>query len=276
MNRLAVFLTALLIASGSLIQTHAQNATVSATKDTAAVSLAATALNRMTPAIVNDITISGQVTRDASADSESGSLTLKALNSGGASLSYSLPSGQRNEIVNPTSDPQAAWSGADGVWHMTAVHNTWTPAAWFAPTLVLQSVLTDPQLALQNLGSVSLNGDTVAHLRSWRILPSISGAPATLALIQSLSAVDIYLDATSNLPVALGFNLHADMNAGTNIPVVIIYSNWQRSSGALVPMHIQRFLNGSLLDDISVSSTAINSGLTSSSFNVPATSGDAQ
>ena len=277
MDRIRLLIVAILVSvCSSVTQTPAQTTSVSAAKDANAVSLLSSALNAMSPVTVNDITITGQAVGDASTDSESGTLTFKALNGGDASLAFSLASGQRNEIVNPTSDPQAAWSGTDGVWHKTALHNTWTPAAWFAPALVLESALTDPQLALQNLGSTSLNGQAVQHIRFWRVLSSTSGAPATLALVQGLSAVDIYLDAASNLPIVLGFNLHSDLNAGTNIPVAVFYSNWQKSSGVLVPMHLQKFLNGNLLDDIAVTSAAVNSGLTSSSFSVPAVSGDAQ
>lgn len=277
MNRVALLFTAVsLFVSGFITEALAQTATVAVPKDSTAFSLLANALKAMTPVTVNDITLTGQVVSDANADGDTGTLTFMALNGGDARLSYSLATGPRSEIANPASDPQAVWSGADGVWHKTAVHNTWTPAAWFAPALVLESALTDPQLALQNLGSTSLNGKTVAHLRYWRVLSSTSGAPAVLGLIQNLSSVDIYLDQTSNLPIALGFNLHPDSNAGTNIPVVVIYSNWLRSSGVLAPMHIQRFLNGNLLDEISVTSTTVNSGLTSSSFSVSALSGDAQ
>jgi hypothetical protein len=277
MDRIRLLIVAILVSvCSSVTQTPAQTTSVSAAKDANAASLLSSALNAMSPVLVNDITITGQAVGDASTDSESGTLTFKALNGGDASLAFSLASGQRNEIVNPTSDPQAAWSGIDGVWHKTALHNTWTPAAWFAPALVLESALTDPQLALQNLGSTSLNGRAVQHIRFWRVLSSASGASATIALVQGLSTVDIYLDAASNLPIVLGFNLHSDLNAGTNIPVAVFYSNWQKSSGVLVPMHLQKFLNGNLLDDIAVTSATVNSGLTSSSFSVPAVSGDAQ
>jgi hypothetical protein len=277
MNRHALLFTvAFLFASGLVTGAPAQTATVAVTKDSTAISLVSNALNAMTPMTVNDVTLTGQVLSDASGDGESGMLTFMALNGGDANLAYSLATGPRSEIINPASEPQAAWSGTDGVWHKTAIHNTWTPAAWFAPVLILESALTDPQLAIQNLGSASLNGQSVQHLRIWRVLTSTSGAPATLALIQSLSTVDLYLDAASKLPVALDFNLHPDSNAGTNIPVEIRYSNWQKSTGTLMPFHIQKFFNGELLDDISVSSAIVNSGLSSSSFNVPTTSGDAE
>jgi len=247
------------------------------TKDSTALNLAMIALKAMMPSVaLSDITLSAQVIRTVGSGSESGAATLDALDNGDASLTYSLGGEQHAEIANPSSDPRGAWSGADGAWHRIALHNTWTPAAWFAPALVLKTALDDPQLALLNVGPTRLNGQAVEHLRSWRVLTSLSGSPETLATIQRLSTLDIYLDATSNLPVEFDFNLHPNSNAGVNIPVAVCFSNWQQSSGAFVPFHIQKFLNGSLLDDISVSSVDFNRGLSSSSFAIPAVSGGAQ
>lgn len=246
-------------------------------KDTTAVQLARTALNAMSPSIaVNDISLSAQVARSGGSNSDLGAATLEALVSGEASVTYSLSVERHAEIINPSADPRGAWSSADGVWHRMALHNTWTPAAWFAPALILEEALGDQQLALESLGSTNLNGEPVQHLRSWRVLPPISGSAGDLALIQTLSMIDIYLDTASGLPVEFDFNIHPDSNAGTNIPIAIRFSNWQKTSGALIPYHIQRFFNGGLLDDISVSSANVNSGLSSSSFDVPATTGGAQ
>jgi hypothetical protein len=277
MKRRTLIAAILLSALGVAAYAQNQIQAAVATKDPTAASLVSNALKVMTPgAQVTDITISAQVVRNENSDSETGPVTLEALSAGDASLTYALSGGQRSEIVNPSSNPPGAWSGTDGVWHGMALHNTWTPAAWFAPALVLEEFLNDPSLTIVNLGQTSLNGEAVQHLRSWRTLTSTSGAPADLAIIQSLSTVDIYIDLTSNLPVALNFNLHPDSNAGVNIPVQILYSNWQSSSGMMLPFHVQRFFNGNLLDDISVSTATVNSGLSPSAFNVPATSGGVQ
>lgn len=272
-SRAAFALALLMNASGFAVAQLA----AAPVKYTTAVQLTRTSLNAMSPSIVvNDINLLAQVERTAGSESESGAATLEALISGEASVTYSLSVERHAEIINPSADPRGAWSGADGVWHRMALHNTWAPAAWFAPALILEEALGDRQLALESLGSTNLNGEPVQHLRSWRVLPSISGSASDIALIQTLSMIDIYLDATSSLPVEFDFNLHPDSNAGTNIPIAIRFSNWQKTSGALLPYHIQRFFNGGLLDDISVSSANVNSGLPSSSFDVPATAGGAQ
>jgi hypothetical protein len=272
-RRIAFFLV--LPACASLISLSQSASTPM--KDPTAVQLAESVLSAMTPnSALNDITLSAQVSHPTASETESGEATLKALSSGQASLAYSVGGEQHAEIINPSFYPRGGWAGADGVWHQMAIHNTWTPAAWFAPGILLVQVLSDSQLALENLGATNLNGQAAQHLRAWRVLPSVSGSPSDLALIQSLSTVDIYVDATTNLPTEFDFNLHPDSNAGVNIPIAVRYSNWQRSSGVLLPFHIERFWNGSLLDDISVSSVAINSGLSSSSFSVPNNAGGAQ
>lgn len=277
MNRPAILSAILLSAFGVAAHTQAPVQTATATKEPTAAVLAINALNAMGPSVaLNDITLSAQVIRTVGSRSESGAAILEATSSGQTSLTYSLGHQQRTEIVNPSSDPRGVWTDADGAWHSMATHNTWTPTAWFAPALVLKAALDDPQLVLENLGPMKLNDAAVVHLRSSRTLPSTSGGPATLAMIRRLSAVDIYLDATSNLPVELDFDLHPNSNAGVDIPVAVRFSDWRQSAGAMLPFHIQKFLNGSLLDDISVSSIDLNRGLSPSSFTVPATSGGAQ
>jgi len=251
--------------------------TSTATKDSHAVTVVTNALNAMTTGIlVNDLTLSTQVSRATSPTIVSGAATLEAASNGDASLTYSFADGQRGEIINTSAAPRGAWMSADGTWHPIVLHNTWTPAAWFAPTLVMEQALNDPEWAIGDLGAVAVGGLQLEHLRFWRVLPSASGTAATLGTIQNLSAVDAYFDMTTSLPVSLDFNLHPDSDPGTNIPVHVEYSNWQRSSGVLMPFHIQKFFNGGLMDDFTVSSAVVNSGLSVSVFNIPILSGGGQ
>ena len=86
------------------------------------------------------------------------------------------------------------------------------------------------------------------------------------AEIQGLSAVDLYLDAATHLPVALDFNIHPDNDFGLSIPVEIQFSGYQKMGGIIVPTHIQKLIQGTLTFDFYVSSVTINSGLTDSEF----------
>ena len=80
--------------------------------------------------------------------------------------------------------------------------------------------------------------------------------------------MDFYLDAASSLPVAVVFNQHPDDNARVNIPIEVDYSNYQPISGVLVPMHIQKSMNGAPLLDVTLTGVVFNSGLALSEFSV--------
>ena len=132
----------------------------------------------------------------------------------------------------------------------------------------------DPGLGLAYVGLEQKNGLSVQHLRLFRVL---GGQSANItATIQSLSAEDIYLDASSYLPLFLHFNAHPDNDFGRSIPAEIVFSAYQKASGILVPGRIQKYFNGSLLLDLSISSATVNSGLSASNFAVTSTTGGAQ
>jgi len=182
-----------------------------------------------------------------------------------------MTSGQRTEI---RSGPAGDWIGADGVDHAMALHNCWSDAAWFYPGLSLQALSSDSGLGLAYVGPEAKNGIAVFHLRLFRVVPGASAV--TDPTVLKLSAEDLYLDAMSMLPLFLDFNVHPDTDFTRSIPVEIAFSGYQKMSGIAVPTRIQKFLNGSLLVDLSVGSAAINSGLPASEFALTTSAGGAQ
>src|SRR5207245_10652805 len=116
------------------------------------------------------------------------------------------------------------------------------------------------------------NNVAVQHLQLSRVV-SGQASDTTAALLQALSTTDLYLDATSFLPVAVNFNVHPDDNAGLNLPVEIQFGNYQLANGVLAPLHVQKLLQGSLLLDVNISAVTINSGIPESEFTFQPTGG---
>lgn len=213
---------------------------------------------------VSDITLTGTATRVAGSDVGSGSVTMKALGTGESKLDLDLSNGTRSEVRNLLTGPGGSWVGPDGVAHGLVSHNCLTDAAWFFPALSALSQASSPNVLATYVGQETRSGVAVQHLRFMTQVASAAADPS--GLVQSLSSEDIYLAASSSLPVALVFYTHPDNNANVNIPVEIDFSNYQSVSGAQIPFRIQKFLNGSLLLDITIQSAALNSGLTDSVF----------
>jgi hypothetical protein len=224
-----------------------------------------------------DVTLEAMAAWTAGSAEESGSATIELKGAHESSLTLSLPSGQRKEIRNfgalsganvSSTAPPGAWAGADSVWHAESLHNCWTDASWYFPAFTLQVALQDPTISLVYAGTDTFNGAPAYHLVLYRTLPGQS--PGTTAIVQRLSTVHVYLDAVSDLPLGLRFDLHPDKNAGLDIPVEIHFSNYKAFSGIQIPVHITQFLQGSPLLDLQVGSVQVNSGLADGTFAMPA------
>ncbi len=184
-----------------------------------------------------------------------------------------LLNGQRQEIRNWIGVPQGAWMGPDGNWYSSALHNCWTDASWFFPAFTLQTILNDPTISIIYAGPDTLAGVAAVHLVLYRTLPGQSAS--STVVIQRLSTVDLYLDASSGLPVGVKFKTHPDEDASLDIPVEIHFSNYKTITGVQTPMRVTKFLQNSLLLDLQVSEVQINSGLSDTNFAIPATLADA-
>jgi hypothetical protein len=236
--------------------------------DPQAVALIQRALAAMTGLTqVTDVTLTGTVRRIAGSDDETGTGTLTAMSTGNSKLSLRLSSGVSSEIRNSTPSDQAAqpagaWSGPDGVLHAMPQHNVMTDATWFFPALTVGSILSQA-FQLSYLGQETHNGLSALHVAVCQTFPGLAQVPPPL---QHLTQMDIFLDPTTSVPVALDFNVHPDNNAAVDIPVEIRFSSYQAINGVQVPFHVQKYLNNGLVLDLQFNNAVLNSGLTGASF----------
>jgi len=238
-------------------KTHASN---SQALNYAAQSIAAlTGGNSLT-----DVTLHGTATWTSGSDTESGSATFLASGTAESRMDLALSSGTRTEIRDSqTGTTLGKWVTPAGTG-MFALYNCQTDAAWFFPAL--GSLAGGSNVVLSYIGQETRNGIAVQHLQSYVSQPSL---PSLFGIsTQTLSTVDFYLDATTFLPSSVIFNIHPDTNAASNLSVEIDLSNYQLFSGVNVPTHIQKYLQGTLLVDVTVSSAAFNTGISLSTFSV--------
>ncbi len=213
---------------------------------------------------VNDVTLTGTVTRIAGSDNDSGTVTLKATAVGQGRIDLSLPSGQRSEVIDISqASPVGNWSGPDGAWHPIAAHNLFGDPSWFFPTFLIHRALSAPSYAVSPMDAETMDGVAVDHLKIYQQ----SGPPSPQsALMQGLSQIDIYLNSSTLLPVAISFNIHPDNDALTNIPTEIKFSNYQNTQGISVPYHMQKYIQNGLTLDVTISGVQANSGISATEF----------
>jgi hypothetical protein len=208
---------------------HSQQVPISTPQ---AVTLAAQAMTALTGTTqVNDITLNGTVTRTAGSDVESGTVVLEALGGPYSRMDLTLSTGTRHEVRNlsSVSIPQGYWVGPDAASRPLSLHNCMTDAAWFAPVLSVLSQLSNPNLIVSYVGQETRAGVTVQHLHFAFQSPS----PDPTGILQGLSAEEVYLNASTFLPVAIAFNTHPDNDAATNLAVEIDFSSYQSVGGVL-------------------------------------------
>ena len=299
--RLPLVLLACLVVPGSLsAQQSSSSSTTSvapATSDPQAVALVQSALEALTDGVtVNDVTLTGTAQRIAGSDDETGTATVKGTALGDSRVDLSLQSGNRSEVrshaavplpgilpagvpapVAQTPQSAGVWSDSDGTLHGMAGHNIMTAATWFFPTLTLENIASAQNYVLAYVGQETRNGATVLHVSASQQVPQLaqnsssSGYPGPSpaqfqGLMQHLSRMDFYIDPNSSLPIELDFNSHPDNNASIDIATEILFSNYQKVGGVLVPLHVQKYLNNSLVLDLQLTDATINSGLSASVF----------
>jgi hypothetical protein len=230
-----------------------------------AVALASKALQALagyTP--LSDITIQAAANYVAGSDQETGTATLVARGNAQSLVTLNLSGGQRQEIRNGVAGVSV---GADGTPHAMANHNCFIDADWFFPALSLQALASDPTLVISLIGQEVREGEQVYHLTLFHYISSqIANVVAT---VQRVSAMDLYLDATSLLPVALDYNMHPDYDADTNLAAEIRFGAYQSFNGVQAPTRIQKYVNNSLALDLAVTNAAANSGVSPSAFTLP-------
>lgn len=204
---------------------------------------------------VHSVNLDATAEWTAGSDIESGNAKLVASADGSSSLQLELSHSSRTENQTSfTSGQTCNWTGTDGVAHQAASHNCMTSFAWFMPAVTL---LGGHQTASINSALMSTSAQQFIDLRQQQT--AATGMDTRSAeLLAHLTTTDLYIDPTTHLPSALAYQLHPDGNASADIPVEVIFSNYQVVNGVNIPFRIQRYLNGTLNLDLTVTQASVN------------------
>jgi len=211
--------------------------------------------------LTRDVTIAGIAQRIAGSEDETGSFTFKALSSGSSRIQIDLSSGTMTDSRQVSSSGRSgSWSSGDGIQHQMVEHNLMVDSTWCFPAFVVQRLLTDRDAVT----SIGLEGSLV-HLQSYELSPS-GWLQAATDLNRRMTQIDLYLDPATFLPARIRFNIHPDNNALIDIPVSIEFSSYQSIGGAMVPIHVAKYVNNTLALDVMAQHVSLNTGLTLTEF----------
>jgi hypothetical protein len=232
------------------------------TSDPIAVALARKSIAALTGGVsINDVTLNATVISILGPQDESGTATFQAKGTLDSRTDLSLPSGTRSDVRNTLNGtPGGSWVAGSPKSTAYATHNCFTDAVWFFPALSSLSQTTNPNVVFQYVGQEQHAGVNALHIKTY------VGRLGAFSGLERLTALDFYLDPLSSLPLAIAFSLHPDNDMNIDIPSEIRFANYQSVSGAQVPFHFQRMLNGGVTLDVNVTGAAINTGLQDSLF----------
>jgi hypothetical protein len=229
--------------------------------DQTALTLAAKAVAALTGGnSISDVTLNANVNSMLGDGSNTGTGIFEGKGFGESRVDLNLSSAARSDVRNTSSGvPGGAWETNGGTPTPFAQHNCWTDAAWFFPALTSLSQTANPNFVFSYVAREQHGGLDTQHIRVYQWFPH--GAPSA-----ALSTMEFYLDATSFLPIAIGFQSHPDDNMGTNLPTEIDFANYQSVNGFQLPFHFQKIFGGSVILDVLVTSASFNTGLPDSLF----------
>jgi len=233
------------------------------------------ALTRGLP--VTDVTMTGAYAVTSASGTQSGTITMVATASGQGRSTVTMPSGTYSEARRISAGSASMIeTGPDGVPHAITTQTAVSPnPAWFCPALVLAAA-SSPFYSSSYLGQETLNGEVVLHLAVWWQPGSGATSAILMQFWQQATRHDIYLDASSLLPVSMTFLLHPYDKENPNKPLMtyrgsnsdrtveLLFSDYQVVQGRSVAFHIHSTLRTAIsevISDIQISSATFNTGV---------------
>ena len=230
------------------------------TSDPQAVALAQKSMAALTGGTpITDVTISANVTSLLGSDNQTGTGTFQVKGVNESRIVLNLSETTVTEVRSfGNGAPKGAWTKNGGTPIPQAGHNTITDSAWFFPALSCLTQFPSSSYVFKYVGQEQHNDANTQHIQ----VSLLSAVPN----VARLSTTDFYLDPLSYLPVAVAFKTHPDEDMNRDIPVEILFANYQPVNGTQVPFHFQKMLNGGVVLDVVVTSAVFNTGLLDSSF----------
>lgn len=252
-----------LVAGSSLfvaVPLNAQQSQPTVQRDPTAIALVQTSIAAMATNAPSDSSATGTITLVEGSTAQNGTISIQTLGTSETSETINLSSGQR-EVIYSNGDAKEI-NGTQSVNPVVELIVTDQCADFPLPLLL--DALSNPDEAFQSVGLETLNGASVQHIRIWN---TFSSKPR-MQKLASLSARDIWLDATSNLPVKIAYLRQAGEGAVPSVRMEVFFSNYTNVNGVQYPFQINKSYNGTPWQTITIQSVSFNTGLTNSQFPV--------
>ncbi len=131
-----------------------------------------------------------------------------------------------------------------------------------SPLILIADSLNNPDSAYQSLGLELFAGSQVHHVRTWN---SFSSNPSFQPLAE-FSVRDLWIDAASGLLRKISYLQRDAGGAAPQIPIEVVFSEYQNVGGILYPFLIEKSINGTPWARITVQYVIFNVSLSDADF----------
>jgi hypothetical protein len=208
-----------------------------------------------------DSTANGDVTLVAGSLEDSGTVTI--LTKGTAETAEEFSLSQEGSLETIYSSGSAA--------RVQGTTTTALPAELAAtsqcpdfPLPLLVGALNNPDFSFQYIGAETVDGQSAYHVRFWNTYSSDSA----LSELSAFTARDIWLSASTALPLRLAWDRRAAGGSAPRIPMQVDYGKYTNMGGILYPFDIKKSKDGTPWITVTIQSVKFNTGLTDTDFPV--------
>jgi hypothetical protein len=208
----------------------------------------------------SDSTATGKATTAAGSLTQQGSVTILTRGSAQTSVQFQMPndlwtvvfaSGQANKVETAQTTVYPLELAASS-------------QCLYFPLPFLSGILNNTDYSVQYMGQETVDSSTANHI----VVQNTFNSTPTYQFLSSFTVADIWIDASSGLPIKIAMIRRDGGGSAPKIPISVVYSNYQPVSGVRYPFTIQEYITDTLWATTTIQSVSFNTGLSDTSFSV--------
>jgi hypothetical protein len=210
----------------------------------------------------SDSTATGNVTTVAGSLTQQGTVTILTRGTTETSIQFQMPNNPWTIVFN-AGQANKIESSQTTVYPL---ERSASSLCFYFPLPFLSGILNNADYSLQYIGQEVIGSSTANHI----VVQNTFNSSPTYQFLSPFTAADVWIDASSGLPVKIGMIRRDGGGSAPKISISFSYSNYQIVSGVSYPFTIQEYVTETLWATTTIQSVVFNTGLSDSTFQVSA------
>jgi hypothetical protein len=243
-----------------LFSQSSQQAVPPVSRDPQALALLQRSVQVMGGAAPSDSVATGNVTIVAGSQTSTGTIRILTRGTNQSSEQITLPQSTYSVTYSQGLADETINSATTSI----STERTVTSQSVCFPLPFLAAALANPDDSIQYVALETVGEQSLQHLR----IQNTFASQPILQQFAALATFDVWLDATTALPLRISFVRRNASGAAPRIPVDAYFASYQTTSGIAYPSQIKISFNGTPWTTIAINNVSFNTGLTDSNFSV--------